>query len=585
MRRILISLVLLILFWVGNKSWAYQHFKVAIYCTKNDVEKLSNRDYFENTLAFMQQYIKIDKVYLEVHRRETIDEKTLQKVKRWFQEKGIETAAGITPTGKRKQDGHFGVLCYSNPEEINMLLSAMHIAARNFNECILDDFFFTSCKCPACIRAKGKRSWEEFRLQKMTQISRRLIEEARQINPQIQVVIKYPNWYEYYQFTGYNLSTQPQIFDGIYTGTETRDPRYTHQNLQPYQSYLIMRYLSHVAPGKNRGGWVDPLRRGTLNRYAQQLYLTLFSGSKEITLFHWDGLFQPADSGRQFLSDLIPTASAVFQKFDVLAPLLKEPQGLVVYKPLNSSGENFLPAYLGMLGIPMELTSQIPDNAKKVLFTANAADDPSLMQKLKQLLEEGKEIIITSGLLQRMEKRGIDELISVRVEGAVHIERTSDLLFRKIFSTVQPITLPKVVVPTNDCWAEVLGITPAGTAVPILTRTNYARGTVWMITVPDDFAELYFLPRESLWQIRSFLLDDQPVLIDAPSQVSLFWYGNNTIIVQSFLEHSTVVRLHFGKKVSVFDAMTGKALKNQRAAKGAVFEFNLPAQEFRVFQF
>jgi hypothetical protein len=31
------------------------------------------------------------------------------------------------------------------------------------------------------------------------------------------------------------------LFDGIYTGTETRDPEITGQNLQPCESYQIVR--------------------------------------------------------------------------------------------------------------------------------------------------------------------------------------------------------------------------------------------------------------------------------------------------------------------------------------------------------
>ncbi|NOZ57477.1 MAG: hypothetical protein GXO73_11905, partial [Calditrichaeota bacterium] len=355
--------------------------------------------------------------------------------------------------------------------------------------------------------------------------------------------------------------TQPKIFDGIYTGTETRDPVYTHQNLQPYQSYSIFRFLSNVAPGKNGGGWVDPLRRGTLDRYAQQLRLTLLAGAKEITLFHWHGLFRPVGNQTSFLSDLIPVAGATFEEMDRICGNLQGPTGLLAYKPLHSSGEEFLPSYLGMLGIPLELSDRIPPGARQVLFTASAADDPQVLDRFREILARGGEVIVTSGLVKRLKQRGIEEFLNARVEEPVFVERTTDLSFREVFRTAKLLEVPRVVAPTNDAWPEVLGVTRAGTAVPLLTRTNYRSGTVWLLTVPVDFAEWYFLPRETLAQVKQFLLAEQPVVLDAPAKVSLFLFDSGVAAVQSFLEHSTRVRLLFAKPVRVTDVLTGQTLR------------------------
>jgi hypothetical protein len=63
---------------------------------------------------------------------------------------------------------------------------------------------------------------------------------AKAVNPKVDIIIKYPNWYEHFQGNGYDLAEQPRIFDAIYTGTETRDPVETDQNLQQYESYEII---------------------------------------------------------------------------------------------------------------------------------------------------------------------------------------------------------------------------------------------------------------------------------------------------------------------------------------------------------
>jgi len=75
----------------------------------------------------------------------------------------------------------------------------------------MDDLFTTNCKCESCTKAKGSRSWTEFRLELMKEVSRNLvIETAHKINPKINMIIKYPNWYDDYQFLGYNLEAQPK---------------------------------------------------------------------------------------------------------------------------------------------------------------------------------------------------------------------------------------------------------------------------------------------------------------------------------------------------------------------------------------
>jgi hypothetical protein len=75
------------------------------------------------------------------------------------------------------------------------------------------------------IAAKGNASWTAFRLRLMDEVARNLVVgAARAVNPKVKIIIKFPNWYEHFQANGYDLEQEPKIFDGIYTGTETRDP-------------------------------------------------------------------------------------------------------------------------------------------------------------------------------------------------------------------------------------------------------------------------------------------------------------------------------------------------------------------------
>jgi len=118
--------------------------------------------------------VHVDKIYLETHRDMVIvDEKTLEKVKKFFHSRGVETAGGITLTVSEMN--RFETYCYSNPEHRRKVKEIIELTARHFDEIILDDFFFTDCKCELCIRDKGEMSWTSFRLKQMTEAAHNLI--------------------------------------------------------------------------------------------------------------------------------------------------------------------------------------------------------------------------------------------------------------------------------------------------------------------------------------------------------------------------------------------------------------------------
>ncbi len=120
------------------------------------------------------------------------------------------------------------------------------MAARHFDEIILDDFFFVTTKYESDITAKGSKTWTQFRLDLMDDAAQNLlIGPAKAVNHEVKMVIKFPNWYEHFQGLGYDLDKEPKLFDGIYTGTETRDPETTDQNLQQYDNntFSIESYL------------------------------------------------------------------------------------------------------------------------------------------------------------------------------------------------------------------------------------------------------------------------------------------------------------------------------------------------------
>lgn len=201
----------------------------------------------------------MDKVYIETERsRELADDALLSKVKAFFIAHGVRVAGGITfsdvPDGRQ-----FRSFCYTDPADREFIRKATELTARHFDEMILDDFFFVTTKNESDIAAKGKRSWTQFRLDLMDDAARKIVVgAAKAVNPSIKVIIKYPNWYEHFAGPGFDLDLGPKIFDGIYTGTETRGPSGTNQFLQPYESYQIFRYFENIAPDEMAAGGSTP---------------------------------------------------------------------------------------------------------------------------------------------------------------------------------------------------------------------------------------------------------------------------------------------------------------------------------------
>jgi hypothetical protein len=262
----------------------YKNFEAALYVRAFELKQMNDEEWLKTHFGLIEKQLKISKVYFELHRDlQFADKEVVEKVIKFFKAKGIETSAGLALV--KKEDDNFHTFCYSSPEDRAQILEIIKFASTYFDELILDDFFFTNCKCNLCIEKKGTKSWSEFRLDLLGDFSKEMVAAAKKVNPSVNMIIKYPNWYDHYHFTGYNLEVEPQVFDMIYTGSETRDDQYTHQHLPTYQSYSIMRYMENVKPGKNGGGWVDPYARRTLDRYMEQLAFTLYSKPKEIMLF------------------------------------------------------------------------------------------------------------------------------------------------------------------------------------------------------------------------------------------------------------------------------------------------------------
>jgi len=534
---------------MGASDKGYKNFGVAIYCRIYDVQKMMDQKWLEESFNVLQKHLKISKVYLETHRDMIMPKKeSLKKIKDFFESRGVKTSGGVAFVASEGRLSR--TFCYSNPKERQKVKEIMQFSAEMFDEVILDDYYFTSCRCELCIKAKGGRSWTNFRMQQLEEAAKTLIiEPARAVNPGVNLIIKYPNWYEHYQYMGYNLDAESKMFDMVYTGTETRDPEYTQQHLQQYQSYAIMRYLDNVKPGKNGGGWIDPYARRYLDRWGEQIMLTLFDKPKEVTLFCYGSLLDAVkqqDGSEKLLSSLSQVAGNVFEEADSFLGRLGNPVGVACYKPYSSSGEDFLHNYLGMLGIPIDLVPEFPNKSDTVFLAESAKCDEKIVEKIKAHLVKGKTVITTSGLLKVLKGRGIEDIAEVECTDNKASVREF-MQFMDVYHSDEEIMIPQVKYATNDAWEFVTAIDKAS-GYPILLQTRYAKGLFYVLTVPDNFSDLYSLPQEALNQIRNVFTKDFKVQLEGPSKVCLFMYDNGTFIVESFLPYMARANIVVDKK-------------------------------------
>jgi hypothetical protein len=600
----------------------YKNFTVSVYARAYEVRGMKDLNKLDSIWTFITQQVKIDKIYLETHRDDvTVDEQTIESVKKYFLNLGIKVAGGITYT--IDESDHFKTFCYSDPEQRKKAKEIAELTAKHFDEFILDDFFFTSCKCDLCIKAKGNLSWTDFRLKLMTEAAKDLIiNPAKKINPNVKVVIKYPNWYEHFQGLGFNLETEPKLFDGIYTGTETRDPEFSNQHLQQYESYLIFRYFENIKPGGNGGGWVDPFASFYMDRYAEQLWLTLFAKASEVTLFDfrsiqrpfintdravWQGNKTSFDFDEMIKTIQLPNGKIVepksisraagytFETVDKFLDKLGNPKGVKSYKPYNSLGEDFLQNFLGMIGVPMDLVPEFPADSKMILLTESAKFDPNIVSKIKGQLTAGKNIMITSGLLRALQGKGIEDIAEINYTESKAIIDTVVVGRGYSFKTKKGILIPQIQYLTNDSWEDISSRS-SGLGWPILLQTKYSNGFLFVLVIPENFADLYNLPAEALNRLRQVLTQDLNIRIEGPSQISLFIYDNNTFIVNSFLPRDENIKIIINKNISEIqnilsgEKLTGKKEKNPVVwgrinEEVSTFELKIKPHSYLVFRF
>ena len=217
------------------------------------------------------------------------------------------------------------------------------------------------------------------------------------------------------------------------------------------------------------------------------------------------------------------------------------------------------------------------------------------MEKIKAQLKRGGDVIITTGLLKAIREQLADvcELYCGDLKAIVND-------FGWLGKSEREFIIPQVKYFTNDAWEVVSAgrpLTGGVSGYPILLRDTYSKGVLFVLTIPDDFGNLYDYPAGALNVIRRAMSKDVGVYIEGPSKVALFPYDNKTMVVENFNDEAVSLRVVVNHKVSgLRNLMTGEQLKPAEvtqpqgimfrnrfvgyAEDATVFDLQLPAHSY-----
>lgn len=496
-------------------------------------------------------------VTIEVYRSgHIVSPAHLLRVRDYFWERGFEVIGGIatTPGGDTgvHQEGPLGWYNWQNPKTRSDLEQIMRSAAPLFDVFVIDDFLCTGDVSEESRLAKGDRPWDQYRCELMARVAREVfIVPAKEENPDITMIVKFPQWYDRFHLFGYPVSEHAARFDRVWVGTETRGARTQRFGfVQPYEGFVNFRWIASVAPDKTECAWFDHGDCDALD-FLDQAYQSVLAGARMLSVFNF------SDVARGHPGDTL-LAEHFEQLADLAATVRDNPVGGIAgYKPVGSEpgGDLYLMDFVGMLGVPLVPTATFPADAKAVFLPTQAAADGAIREKLLACLEGAGRAIVTAGFLARAP--GLAELAGVEpvklervsapaivVDGEVHdVEHGLELAARLQLAGAE------VLLEARDDSGQ----------VPFLTRHEARSGEVFVLNCHtfslEDFDAvgevllsprplgLLELPQAAVDRLRAVFTEPLGLEIEAPARVTVQPLGDSALFVQNYNEEPVRVSI------------------------------------------
>ncbi|MEA1950308.1 MAG: hypothetical protein U9N87_02915, partial [Planctomycetota bacterium] len=404
--------------------------------------------------------------------------------------------------------------------------------------------------------AKGDRSWSEYRRDLLVRLSKDIfIDPAKEVNPDITMVIKYPQWYDRFQEFGYDLSRQPALFDRVWVGTETRGSRTLRFGfMQPYEGFVNYRWIAELSHGKIGGAWFD---HGDCDAhdFVEQAYQTVLAGAPEIILFNYANL-AAGHAGHDLLRRDFANLA------DLAAAVRKHPvTGVCSYKPANSDsgGDLYVMDFIGMLGIPLVPTARFDAGAASFFLPTQAAADEDILAKVRRAAASGATFVMTAGFLH--DTTNGDAL--AKIAGVKQPSKKTPMRASHVIDGGKPVPVKyglDLEADLEPAGAEVLLRAQVdGRNVPFLTRHKRDKATVYVLNTHTyskaDFeavGEVLLAPRPlglleipQSWTaaVRGAFNSPLAIHFDAPPRVTLQPLGNTAFVLCNYNLEAVAIQL------------------------------------------
>ncbi len=497
----------------------------------------------------------VGRVVLEGYRGGFVaSDQALGAARERFEYEGFDTLGGIMPVhgaefGKRSEgiETRLPTFCYTDDATIAALEHEIRRLARLFNEVVIDDAFLTSCRCDDCEAARGGRDWGAFRRDLLSGVAVSWVAAAREENPDVRLIVKFPQYYDRYHRFGYDASRFPAIFDAVWQGAETRDPAtLAYGYVEPYQGYYNVAWMKACAGDRFEGAWFDSLDCDEQLFYEQAI-TTFLAAPKNVTVFcYGESLFSAGMMRR--IAETLPALEG-------LRTAAVNPAGVHVIHPPNSDAgrDHYLFDYLGMLGIPCVPATRLEQTMRSVIIPAHAASHPDIIAAIPKVLMAGRNVIVTLHALRRLaDSPSVLEFFGYHPSGiaerGARVERF-DLLGSRVRAT-HPFHVAGDLEPLNAsvlAWAEFEGCERGTIRVPLVTAKSFAgggRAVVWNLDTFDETAfdirepfnvpvksELATLPIPVVDLLRQTATAPLGYTIKAPARVAVFVFAGHVVFV------------------------------------------------------
>ena len=528
-----------------NKDWA--HLKYAVFFTHGDVEKLlADPVQFKKTMEYFAP-VRPDRVYLESNSRDKVDIPMLKKVAARFKEMGIKVSGAMVPVSP-----HGGPSNYTDPADLASLRDRMVALVKVFDNIILDDWLFTTATDVKSIQDRGSLSWADYRTQLILKQSKKyIIDPAKKINPDVKIIIKYPNWYEGHRQNGYDVYNETKLYDEMAVGIETRDPVRQDQHIPIYSGYIFQKWFSSVDPSKWIGSWLDNYgMKGEDNNYVAQVWQAVLARSPEIILW-CAGQLYPATGPS---SDVYPHFEEMLPEFDKVAGMLNgHSRGVPIYLPYGSTGEYNIFGYLGEAGIPLTPVAEFPAESDNAIFTLHSLRDPKLAEEMLTRLRSGHDVFMTWDLWKKLQNTEFKNTLSLVSYGGY--VSSSEFRIREgwnehIVKADTPFTFPRIETMTWPYVRDVAVVKP-DYDFGVLLDAKYMNGTVYVLNLPDDSNDLLNMPPEVLEMIRRAFNKELGITLKGPGNVAMYLFGQKQFVLYNMGNKDANLSLRFNKKIPV----------------------------------